>query len=66
MRFRNQPILEPFSEEKLLTEEEEPLVPSDEILTPVDHSLELQEPPRVDTTSESGPLETARMEVGCL
>lgn len=41
MRFRNQPIPEPFSKEELLTKEGEPPVP--------------QEPPREETTSESKP-----------
>ena len=59
VRVRNQPITEPFPEEELLTEEEESPVPSDEILTPEDHSLKLQEPPREDMTSESGPHENS-------
>lgn len=41
MRFRNQPIPEPFCEEELLIKEEEPEVPDAEMLTQVDPSPEL-------------------------
>lgn len=51
VRFMKQHI--PFSKEKLLTEEEESRVPGDEILTPIDHSLELQKPLRELKISES-------------
>lgn len=51
VRFMKQHI--PFSKEKLLTEEEEPRVPGDEILTPIDHNLELQKPLRELKISES-------------
>lgn len=55
-RFRNQSIPEPFFKEELLTEEKEPPVPVDVMLTPVDHIPELQCERKADAPGLTGSL----------